>query len=302
MLAQISVIAVAAVMLILAAVLWIVLAGNGSIETAPSSSQGQAMLSSQGSSTDGSSQTPSLSSIIESSSGSTVHPTEDTRTEYAPGPDSANDGVKRCYLTFDDGPSSKVTPQILDILDEYNVKATFFVKGTSNIELVDDIYNQGHAIGLHTDTHVYEDIYKSTDAYFADLTAVGNKVKEKIGFVPNIIRFPGGSSNTVSRNHCKGIMSTLVEEVEDRGYYYFDWNVDSYDASGNNKPVDYILEKTKSQFSTNQKNICILMHDINAKQTTADALPEMIEYIRDAGYEFCILNKYAYQFHHGVNN
>lgn len=330
---QIILIATCSVLIIVAAVVWIGLAGTGSIPVAPSSSSLSALnptsslladtssLSSNIPSTETatsalSSVVPPLSSVISSGNSSstpvtsiistlpegvTITPQEDIRFENAPGPNSAGDGVKRCYLTFDDGPSSKNTKKVLNILDQYNVKATFFVISTSNLSNVKDAYDRGHAIGLHANSHEYGEIYRSSEAYFNDLETLGYKVKQYLGFTPNIIRFPGGSSNTVSRKYNKGIMTRLAQEVETRGYYYFDWNVDSTDASGNNVPASKLISEVK-KYVVGQDNVCILMHDTDAKGTTVEALPQIIEYCRSKGYEFCILNKYAPGFHHGINN
>ena len=141
---------------------------------------------------------------------------------------------KVVYLTFDDGPSEN-TKKIMDILAKYDAKATFFVTGRNQDYnyLIKDAYNAGHTIALHTYSHEYSTVYASVDAYFDDLNKVGQMVKKEIGFVPHYIRFPGGSSNTVSRRYCQGIMSTLTKEVVEKGYQYYDWNGDSTDASGN---------------------------------------------------------------------
>ena len=126
---------------------------------------------------------------------------------------------KIVYLTFDDGPSAN-TQKILEILDRYNAKATFFVTGTNQNYnyLIKEAYDKGHTIGLHTYSHDYKTVYSSVDAYFDDLTKVGNMVKDLIGFTPKYIRFPGGSSNTVSRKYTPGILTTLSKEVINRGY------------------------------------------------------------------------------------
>lgn len=312
---QIILIVCCIVLIVLAAIVWINLAGDGGLTASSSSLPSTPGLptssllpqSSDIPSVPQSSSVPSTSSTVSSGSlsalppGVVITPQEDVRFEHAPGPNTAGDGKIRCYLTFDDGPSSTNTPKILEILDQYNVKATFFVVGKGNMAYVKDAYDRGHAIGLHANEHTYSKIYKSTDAYFADLELLGYKVKNAIGFTPNIIRFPGGSSNTVSRGHCKGIMTTLSQEVETRGYYYFDWNVDSTDASGNKIPVDNIVSEVK-KYATGKRDICILMHDTYGKETTVQALPQIIEHCRDKGYEFCILNKYAPGFHHGINN
>ena len=138
---------------------------------------------------------------------------------------------KVVYLTFDDGPSEN-TKKIMDILAKYDAKATFFVTGRNQDYnyLIKDAYNAGHTIALHTYSHEYSTVYASVDAYFDDLNKVGQMVKKEIGFVPHYIRFPGGSSNTVSRRYCQGIMSTLTKEVVEKGYQYYDWNGDSTDA------------------------------------------------------------------------
>ena len=145
---------------------------------------------------------------------------------------------KVVYLTFDDGPSEN-TKKIMDILAKYDAKATFFVTGRNQDYnyLIKDAYNAGHTIALHTYSHEYSTVYASVDAYFDDLNKVGQMVKKEIGFVPHYIRFPGGSSNTVSRRYCQGIMSTLTKEVVEKGYQYYDWNGDSTDASGNHGSI-----------------------------------------------------------------
>ena len=209
-------------------------------------------------------------------------------------------GEKIVYLTFDDGPSAN-TPKVLDILDRYDAKATFFVTGhepecRSSIK---DAYERGHSIGLHTMTHDYASVYASVDAYFSDLEQVGEVVKEQIGYVPYLVRFPGGASNTVSANYSRGIMSTLVEEVPARGYQFYDWNVSSSDASGNNVSADKIVA---SSCVEGYSNIMLLFHDAAAKSTTVEALPRIIEYYQERGYTFAAIDRSAFVCHHGVNN
>ncbi len=208
----------------------------------------------------------------------------------------------RCvYLTFDDGPSYN-TPKVLEILARYNVKATFFVTGCGPgyNQYIVDAYNAGHAIGLHTFTHDYATVYASVDAYYNDLNSVGTMVRDLIGFVPNIIRFPGGSSNTVSANYSSGIMSQLVSSVQANGYQYYDWNVSSSDASGFGVPVQTIIE---SSTSGSGDKIMILFHDASGKDTTVEALSTIIEHYQSQGYIFMPINKdTSFVCHHGVNN
>ena len=134
------------------------------------------------------------------------------------------------YLTFDDGPSNN-TSKILDILKQEDIKATFFLVNfnSSYNPVVKRIYDEGHSIGIHSYTHNYKLIYSSVSAYFDDLNKMNDKIKTITGSDTKLLRFPGGSSNTISSFN-KGIMTTLVKEVTNAGYHYFDWNVDSSDA------------------------------------------------------------------------
>ena len=155
-------------------------------------------------------------------------------------------------------------------------------------------------IGLHSKTHNYAQIYKNTDAYFADLKAISDTVRELTGVESKIIRFPGGGSNTTSKKHCTGIMTKLATATTQKGYYYFDWNVDSKDASGNisyTKIRDNVLSQAKGK-----KDICVLMHDAAAKTTTVDALPYIINGLIEQGFSFKGLSTDSPGFKHGINN
>lgn len=191
-------------------------------------------------------------------------------------------GNGNIYLTFDDGPSY-LTNRILDILDEEGVKATFFV--TSANESTRRAYNSGHAIALHTSSHNYSYIYSSADNYFNDLNAVSDAVYNVIGIRPNIIRFPGGSSNTVSRNYNIGIMSYLTMEVINRGYIYFDWNISSGDAGGDIYNSNNIYYNVVNNLSHSKTNI-VLMHDSAGHEATAEALRNIISFGKEYGYSF----------------
>ncbi len=205
---------------------------------------------------------------------------------------------KTVYLTFDDGPS-QYTPQILDVLDKYGVKATFFVKnGGSYNYVMKDIVNRGHAIGLHTYSHDYSKIYASDEAYFKDLNKISNLVNTQTGIETKIMRFPGGSSNTVSRKYSKGIMTRLSKEVTNQGYAYFDWNCSNGDADGANtvqKQLNYC-----SQYPKSASTVIVLMHD--TKKTTMQALPKIIEYYQSCGMNFGVITTSTPAIHHGINN
>ncbi|HCH27983.1 MAG TPA: hypothetical protein DEW35_00595 [Ruminococcaceae bacterium] len=215
---------------------------------------------------------------------------------------------KVCYLTFDDGPSTRVTPVILDILKKHSVKATFFVVGTGNLSLLKRMSDEGHTIGLHSNTHQCykisaENIYCSPYTYLLDLKAVSDKVAAAIGKRPGVIRFPGGGSNKVSERVCKGIMTTLTKLLPDMGYTYFDWNVSSGDAERDGVPKDQIINNVLNSGPVARgEGICVLMHDTNAKVTTAEALEGIITGLKARGYTFEALSPGNFGFHHNVNN
>lgn len=194
--------------------------------------------------------------------------------------------LKIAYLTFDDGPSGN-TSKILDILKEKNIPATFFVVGNQKMKntykrIVDD----GHTIGNHTYGHDYKGIYKTTEAFFADVDKLNDLLEETTGQRSKILRFPGGSNNTVSRHAGgQGIMNIMTEAVIGEGYRYFDWNVDSQDAAKSKQSKDVIVKSVLSGANhTNQA--VILMHDAPAKTTTVDALPEIIDGLTKKGFIF----------------
>ncbi len=205
---------------------------------------------------------------------------------------------KTVYLTFDDGPSS-YTPQILDTLDKYGVKATFFVKNGGKYNyLMKDIVNRGHSIGLHTYSHDYAKIYSSDNAYFNDLNKISDLVFEQTGVRSKIIRFPGGTSNTVSKQYSRGIMTRISKSVTQQGYVYFDWNCDNGDAAGANTVQKQL--NNCSKYSKSASTVIVLMHD--TKKATRDALPQIIEYYKNCGFEFGVLTTSSPRIQHRANN
>lgn len=207
---------------------------------------------------------------------------------------------KIIYLTFDDGPSYSVTPKLLDILKEENIKATFFVINHSDDlnYLIKREYDEGHTIALHSYSHNYKQIYSSVDAYFSDLEAICNKVQNIIGYKPNIIRFPGGSSNTISKFN-PGIMSTLTKETINRGYTYFDWNVSSEDAGGAHSSMDVYNNVINN---LNDKTNIILMHDFESNYKTLGAIRNIIVKAKELGYEFRKIDQDTPIIRHRINN
>lgn len=198
----------------------------------------------------------------------------------------ATEDKKIAYLTFDDGPSQN-TIKILDFLKANNIQATFFVTVKDGY---DDVYKriveEGHTMALHTETHDYQQIYQNVDTFFADLNGVSDYVEELTGVKSKIIRFPGGSTNTVSnRVGGKGLMDDIIEAVEEQGYTYYDWNVDSNDASKANQDKQVIIDSVLSQAKW-LKEANILMHDAAGKNSTVQALPEVVEGLKEQGFVF----------------
>lgn len=208
---------------------------------------------------------------------------------------------KIIYLTFDDGPSHSITPSLLQILKEENVKATFFViNHDDNLNyLIKQEYDEGHTVALHSFTHDYSYIYSSVDNYFSDLIAIQNKVESIIGIKPNIIRFPGGSSNTISRKYSKGIMTTLTNKVSEQGYIYFDWNISSEDA-GSAKNSAQVYNSVVNHLV--YKNNIVLMHDFESNYKTLNAIRDIIKFGKEHGYTFKAITNDTFQSHHSVNN
>ncbi len=212
--------------------------------------------------------------------------------------DAATSGI--CYLTFDDGPSGN-TLKILDILDAYGIKGTFFVSGTGNRSYMSQITARGHAIGLHTMTHNYSVVYKDINSYLTDIKQISDVVYKNTGVRSNIMRFPGGSSNNVSAKHCKGIMTDLVRRMPSLGYSYFDWNVDSGDASAKLVSAKAITRNVLNG-ARGKKSVCVLMHDLGSKTTTVEALPAIIEGLDKMGFRFAPLTAESFGFHQPIHN
>lgn len=205
---------------------------------------------------------------------------------------------KVVYLTFDDGPSEN-TEKLLGILDKYNVKVTFFVKNSDQLDLVKKEAANGHTVAIHTYTHSYSKVYRSEEAYYDDLYKMREAVYEKIGLRSNLIRFPGGSSNTVSRSYNSGIMTRLAKSVQEKGFCYFDWNVSTTDGNASTRTSDVVRDHAIAGMKS--KNIAVvLMHDTHSH--TVNAVEEIINFGLENGYTFLPLSEYSFQPHHGISN
>lgn len=240
-----------------------------------------------------------LETIQSSETPETTVPSEsETQTELPMEP------IGTVYLTFDDGPSTQITSQILDILKEKNVKATFFIIDypfdSEKEAIVIREFEEGHTIALHGTSHDYSKIYTSLEALIENFTTLQEKVKTSTGYTATIIRFPGGSSNTVSKKYCAGIMTEAVEYFSNSEFVYFDWNVDSRDAGGA-KSSEEVFENVTSSLKPGRNNI-VLMHDSTGKQYTLDALEAIIDFCISEGYEFKAITDETPQVTHNVSN
>ena len=193
-------------------------------------------------------------------------------------------------LTFDDGPSKNTRP-ILEILDKEQVPATFFVcaqdANEKYLPLVADIAAAGHQIALHSASHEYSDIYRSSAAYWKDIALLKQRIAPYVDAESiRYLRFPSGSTNTVSRRYGgKGLMPQLKTEVEQRGWQWVDWNVCAEDAVGGHPSADTIYRNVVRE-TGQQTNCIVLMHDSATTRTTAEALPDIIRWYADNGYTF----------------
>ena len=212
---------------------------------------------------------------------------------------TTSSGNKVVYLTFDDGPGAH-TQQLLDILDKYNVKVTFFVTNVNSgyENMIAKEAAAGHTVAIHSATHDYKKIYSSVDAYFADLNEMSDIIYAQTGQRAKLIRFPGGSSNTVSLKYCSGIMTTLTKAVTDQGYKYFDWNVSSGDAGGTTSTEEVYQNVVNGMKSHNVS--VVLQHDI--KGFSVNAVERIIQWGLANGYTFLPLTTSTEDVHHGVNN
>lgn len=195
------------------------------------------------------------------------------------------DGSKVAYLTFDDGPSSKVTREILGVLKSNNIKATFFVVGKNidaNKDILSQIYKEGHGIGNHGYTHDYNKIYLNENNFKEEIELTDKAIKKVLGdnFNTRLFRFPGGSFGK-SKNTFKDIL-------REQGRVYVDWNALNGDAEGGGYDADGLVERLKVTVGNSNK-VIILMHDTNAKEVTFYSLQRIIDYLKSKDYNFKIL-------------
>lgn len=198
---------------------------------------------------------------------------------------NGNEG-KRVFLTFDDGPTKEVTPHILDILDKYNIKATFFVLGArvdQNPDILKREYESGHYIANHSYSHKYSKIYKSADAILEEYDKTEEAIRNAIGdssYSSHLFRFPGGSKG----GPYEKIKKEARKKLKENGIAYLDWSALTYDAEGAKTKED-ILKNLKETMK-GWDNVVILMHDAADKQITYETLEDVIKYLQEEGYAF----------------
>ncbi|MCR5475287.1 MAG: polysaccharide deacetylase [Lachnospiraceae bacterium] len=211
---------------------------------------------------------------------------------------SATSWPHKVYLTFDDGPSVN-TEKILDILDSYGVKGNFFMVGTDNPDLqkmYKRIVDEGHVLCMHSYSHKYNEIYSSVDAFTRDLDQIYSLMYEVTGTRPRYYRFPGGSSNSVSRLP----MKDFIKVLDERGIRYFDWNVVAGDATNPMLPADQIIENSLCDLNEYEEAM-ILFHDLSNKTSTVEALPAIIEAIQASGIPIATIDDTTVNIQHYAN-
>ena len=194
---------------------------------------------------------------------------------------------KVIYLTFDDGPSP-YTEHLLDVLAKYDVKATFFVVDRGYRDTLRRIAEEGHTLAMHCGTHTFSAIYRSEEAYFQDLKRIQDVIFEETGQVATIARFPGGTGNTVSRGINTGIMTRLSKMLHAMNYRYFDWNVNSGDASGSYDPQEIYYNVINGIYYNKRDVSIVLQHDINYGSVMA--VEDIIKWGLKNGYTFLPLD------------
>jgi peptidoglycan/xylan/chitin deacetylase (PgdA/CDA1 family) len=195
---------------------------------------------------------------------------------------------KKVYLTFDDGPSS-YTNEILDILKEYDVNATFFVIGRTDIEskeIYQRIVDEGHTLGMHSYSHVYKKIYNSVEDFDKDFTKLWKLLYDTTGYKPSIYRFPGGSDNLVNKNG----MEDFIRYLKDSNIVYFDWNVLNGDATGVNYTKEQLIRNVINGVKQKDTSI-VLMHDSLAKKTTIQSLRGLLDQLVSGDAQILPLNE-----------
>lgn len=203
---------------------------------------------------------------------------------------------KVIYLTFDDGPAGKVTKNILDILKAESVPATFFIIGNQikgQEDLIRRIYNEGHALGLHSMSHRRNSLYSSNEAFLKEMLQTQETINSIVGVKPNILRFPFGCNN-----NCYKISQSMVDLLHKNNLRIYDWNTDSGDGAHPNANPSVFIRNSKS----NKDYVILLMHCAYMSKNSVKALPEIIKYYKGNGYEFKLIDENTPEEFHFIKN
>ncbi len=232
----------------------------------------------------------------------TIMETNAQETETAPAENSIkqaveqalNDGRKVVYLTFDDGPCEN-TENLLDVLNKYGVKATFFVNGHEGFEnSLNRIVDEGHTLALHTYTHEYEHVYRDLDSFAEEIITLQDYLEEATGVRPGIFRFPGGSSNSTAKS-----ISVYIDYLDENNLIYFDWNVSSGDG-GDGLSAQQVYDNVMNGIALNDVSV-VLMHDSEYKMSTFEAVPMIIESLQEMDALILPITADTEPVHHNVN-
>jgi len=203
---------------------------------------------------------------------------------------------KTIYLTFDDGPAKSVTKDILEILKKESVPATFFIIGSQikgQEDLIKTMYNEGHALGLHSMTHSKNSLYSSNDSFLNEMLETQKVINSIVGVKPNILRFPFGCNN-----NCYKISQSMVDLLHKNNLRIYDWNTDSGDGAHPNANPSVFVKNSKS----NKDCVILLMHCAYMSKNSVKALPDIIEYYKNNGYEFKLIDENTPEEFHFVRN
>jgi len=204
------------------------------------------------------------------------------------------DEKKTVYLTFDDGPAGKVTRDILDILKKESVPATFFVIGNqikNQEELIKRMYNEGHALGLHSMSHKKDCLYCSNEAFLKEMLATQETINSIVGIKPTILRFPFGCNNS-----CYKISQSMVDLLHENNFRIYDWNTDSGDGLNPTANPSKFIRNSKSD----KDYVVLLMHCAYISKNSVKALPDIIKYYKDNGYEFKVIDETTPEEYHFI--
>ena len=211
---------------------------------------------------------------------------------------------KTIYLTIDDGPSEH-TAQFLDILKKYDSFATFFVVGEmmeGREDLIRRMAEEGHSIGVHAYQHEYDIVYRSAEAFWDDNLRARKMIQQITGTAPKIMRFPGGSSNTVSRHYCDKIMTALAGQAASYDYVYYDWNIHPNDTSVDNHQVQVLYDMLMDGIHSDFQTPVILLHDMDRLKNNPLLVEKMLAAAITEGFVFKALDESVDPVHHRIAN